>query len=322
MEKELISIIVPCYNEEAALPLFYQAFSSLRSRMCDAYPVCFELILVDDGSKDGTLPLMIQLAQQDEDVKYLSFSRNFGKEAGLLAGLEHAQGDYVALMDADLQDPPELLEKMYVMLQDPDLDCVASRRATRKNEPMIRSLFAKLFYQLINRISDTEIVDGARDYRLMKRQMVDSILELPERNRFSKGIFGWVGYRTEWLSYDNIERAAGQTKWSFWKLTLYALDGIMAFSTAPLVISMWLGLLFSAIALIMIFVVVFKTLVFGDPVAGYPSMMCFIFLLGGIQLFCLGILGQYLSKTYLETKKRPAYFVRKSNTHKYNTPHQ
>lgn len=317
MQNQLLSIIVPCYNEEKSISLFYEAFCKLRTRMQTAHPLSFELIFIDDGSSDQTLSIIFALAQQDPDIKYLSFSRNFGKEAGILAGLEHAHGDYVATMDVDLQDPPELLDTMYQMLQDPAVDCVATRRATRKGEPPIRSLFARLFYKIINCISDTEIVDGARDYRLMKRAMVDSILEIKEVNRFSKGIFGWVGYHTEWLSYDNVERAAGQTKWSFFKLLIYALDGILAFSTAPLTLAMVFGLLFSIIAAVMIVVIVVKTLIFGDPVAGYPSMMCFIFLLGGIQLFCLGIIGQYLSKTYLETKHRPSYFVRRTNTQKY-----
>ena len=318
MKQELISIVVPCYNEQEALPLYYKAFDALRQKMQAAYPVEFELILVDDGSRDDTLKIAAGLAGQDGDVKYLSFSRNFGKEAGILAGLQHAHGDYVAMMDADLQDPPELLEQMYQMLQNPDLDCVATRRATRKGEPPLRSWFARMFYKLINKISDTEIVDGARDYRLMKRRMVDSILELQEVNRFSKGIFSWVGYRTEWLSYDNIERAAGQTKWSFWGLMLYALDGIVAFSTAPLSVAMVFGLLFALVAMVMILVIIVKTLVFGDPVAGYPSMMCVIFLVAGVQMFCIGIIGQYLAKAYLETKRRPSYFVRQGNAEKYH----
>jgi len=317
MKTELISIVVPCYNEQEALPLYYQAFAQLRETMREKYPVRFELILVDDGSRDDTLAIAAGLAEQDTDVKYLSFSRNFGKEAGILAGLQHAHGDYVAMMDADLQDPPELLEQMYQMLQSPEVDCVATRRATRKGEPPLRSWFARMFYKLINKISDTEIVNGARDYRLMKRRMVDSILEIQEVNRFSKGIFSWVGYRTEWLSYDNIERAAGQTKWSFWKLMLYALDGIVAFSTAPLSVAMVLGLLFALIAMVMILVIIAKTLLFGDPVAGWPSTMCVIFLVAGVQMFCIGIIGQYLAKTYLETKRRPGYFVRQGNAEKY-----
>lgn len=316
MANELISIVVPCYNEQESLPLYYEAFQKLRTAMEKAYDLRFELILVDDGSRDRTLAIAKELAAQDDEVYYLSLSRNFGKEAGILAGLRYAAGDYVAMMDADLQDPPELLEKMYLMLQNPEVDCVATRRATREGEPAVRSWFAQQFYKLINKISDTEIVDGARDYRLMKRSMVEAILELKEVNRFSKGIFSWVGFRTEWLSYDNIERAAGQTKWSFWKLLLYAVDGIIAFSTAPLSIAMVFGLIFSVIAIVMIIVVIIKTLLFGDPVAGYPSMMCVIFLVAGVQMFCIGLVGQYLAKTYLETKNRPAYFVRETNTKK------
>ncbi len=309
-----ISIIVPCYNEEPTLALFYAAFCALRTNMQAKHDVAFQLLFVDDGSRDGTLREAKKLAAQDAEVEYLSFSRNFGKEAGIFAGLEHATGDYVAMMDADLQDPPALLLDMYELLQSPDIDCVATRRATRAGEPKLRSWFARQFYSIINKISDTEIVDGARDYRLMKRDMVNSILQVREVNRFSKGIFSWVGYRTHWLSYDNIERVAGETKWSFWKLMLYALDGIIAFSTAPLSIAMLFGMLFSLIALIMIIVVVAKTLLFGDPVAGYPSMMCVIFLVSGVQLFCIGVIGQYLSKTYLETKHRPLYFVKETNT--------
>ncbi len=311
-----ISIVVPCYNEEATIDLFYDAFCTTRTEMQSKHNVTFQLLFVDDGSRDATLAKAKAIAAKDSEVEYLSFSRNFGKEAGIFAGLEHSTGDYVAMMDADLQDPPALLCQMYEMLAAPDstIDCVATRRATRAGEPALRSWFATKFYQLINKISDTEIVDGARDYRLMRRAMVDSILELREVNRFSKGIFSWVGYRTEWLSYDNIERVAGETKWSFWKLMLYAFDGIIAFSTAPLSIAMIFGMLFSVIAAFMIVVIVVKTLLFGDPVAGYPSMMCVIFLVGGVQLFCTGIIGQYLSKAYLETKRRPIYFVKDTNT--------
>ncbi len=313
-ESKQLSIVVPCYNEEATIELFYAAFCEVRSEMQAKHPVTFQLLFVDDGSRDKTLEKAKALATKDAEVEYLSFSRNFGKEAGIFAGLEHATGDYVAMMDADLQDPPALLCQMFEMLEAGTADCVATRRATRAGEPPLRSWFATTFYKLINKISDTEIVDGARDYRLMTRPMVNSILELREVNRFSKGIFSWVGYRTEWISYDNIERVAGETKWSFWKLMLYALDGIIAFSTTPLSIAMVFGMLFSIIAALMIVVIVVKTILFGDPVAGYPSMMCVIFLVGGVQLFCTGIIGQYLSKAYLETKRRPIYFVKDTNT--------
>ncbi len=312
-EKERISIVVPCYNEEESLPLFYDEFCRVRALIKNKYPIDFQLLLIDDGSKDRTIDKMKELSQKDDEVEYVSFSRNFGKEAGIFAGLERADGDYVAMVDADLQDPLELLLEMYESLHDEEYDCVATRRKTRRGEPKIRSFFAKAFYSLINKFGDTEIVDGARDYRLMKRKMVDSILEMREVNRFSKGIFSWVGYRTKWISYDNIERVAGKTKWSFWGLLLYAMDGIIAFSTAPLSIAVLFGMLFSFIAMVMIVVIIVRTLIWGDPVAGYPSTMCVIFLVSGVQLFCIGVIGQYLSKTYLETKRRPIYFVKDSS---------
>ena len=304
-----LSIVVPCYNEEAALPLFYQEVCRVAGEMA---PVEFEFLFVDDGSRDGTLPLLRQLAARDARVRFLSFSRNFGKEAGMLAGLQHAKGDFVALMDADLQDPPALLPELYRAVTEEGYDCAATCRTTRQGEPPIRSFFAKLFYKIINRISDADIVDGARDYRLMRRSVVDAILSLGEYNRFSKGIFGWVGFRTKWVPYENVERAAGETKWSFWKLLLYSLEGIVAFSTAPLAIASVLGALLCFGSAVAIVVVVCKTLLFGDPVGGWPSTMCVILFLGGIQLFCIGILGQYLAKTYLETKRRPVYLVRET----------
>ncbi len=312
-EIKQISIIVPCYNEQEAMPLFYEAFCKVRTEMKAKFPLTFQLVFVDDGSRDKTLYTAKNIAQNDCEVDYISFSRNFGKEAAIFAGLEHTTGDYVAMMDCDLQDPPELLHEMYETLETGEFDCVATKRVSRNGEPKIRSWFARQFYNLINKISKTEIVDGARDYRLMTRQMVNSILEIREVNRFSKGIFSWVGYRTKWISYDNIERSAGQTKWSFWGLALYALDGIIAFSTAPLSIAMIFGFIFSIIAAIMIVFIVIRTLLFGDPVAGYPSMMCVIFLVAGVQLFCIGVIGQYISKTYLETKRRPIYFVKETN---------
>ena len=273
----------------------------------------FEYLFINDGSKDKTINVLRELAKRDERVKYVSFSKNFGKEATMYAGLEKSSGDYIAVMDVDLQDPPELLVQMFQDLESGEYDCVATRRVSRKGEPPIRSLFAKLFYSMINKISKTEIVDGARDYRLMTRQMVDAILEVKEYNRFSKGIFSWVGFNTKWLEYENVERRAGETKWSFWKLLKYSLDGIVAFSTVPLSIASILGLLLCFIAFVLIIVIVVKTLAFGDPVAGYPSLMCVILFVGGVQLFCMGILGKYLSKTYLETKKRPIYLVKEEN---------
>lgn len=309
----LISIIVPCYNEEAAIPYFYDAITQQSKLMREKFGVEFEYLFINDGSRDKTLDILKKYAELDLRVKYISFSRNFGKEAAMYAGLKNAEGSYVAIMDVDLQDPPHMLTEMYESIVNDGYDCVATRRTTRKGEPPIRSFFARCFYKLINKISKTEIVDGARDYRLMTRKMVDAILDMGEYNRFSKGIFGWVGFNTKWLEYENMERVAGETKWSFWKLFLYSLDGIMAFSTAPLAIASIIGFLFCIIAFIMIFVIIAKTLILGDPVAGYPSLVCIIFLVAGVQTFCIGILGQYLSKTYLETKKRPIYIIKESN---------
>jgi len=301
-----LSVVIPCFNEEEAVPLFYEAFLKETAGL-DAE---FEFVFVDDGSRDQTLPAFKALAEKDDRVHYISFSRNFGKEAAMFAGMEAATGDYVAIMDVDLQDPPALLGDMLRGIEQEGYDCVASRRVTRKGEPKIRSFFARAFYRLINRISKTEIVDGARDFRLMTRQMVDAILSLREVGRFSKGLFSWVGFKTKWLEYENIERVAGETKWSFWKLLLYSIDGIIGFSTAPLSIASVAGLLFCAVAFVMILFFFFKTILFGDPVAGFPATICIVLLLGGIQLFCMGILGAYLSKTYLETKNRPIYIAR------------
>ena len=306
-----ISVIVPCYNEQEAIPFFYDEIVKISKIMENDAE--FEYLFINDGSKDKTINVLRELAKRDERVKYVSFSKNFGKEAAMYAGLEKSSGDYIAVMDVDLQDPPELLVQMFQDLESGEYDCVAKRRVSRKGEPPIRSLFAKLFYSMINKISKTEIVDGARDYRLMTRQMVDAILEVKEYNRFSKGIFSWVGFNTKWLEYENVERRAGETKWSFWKLLKYSLDGIVAFSTVPLSIASILGLLLCFIAFVLIIVIVVKTLAFGDPVAGYPSLMCVILFVGGVQLFCMGILGKYLSKTYLETKKRPIYLVKEEN---------
>ncbi len=304
-----ISAIVPCYNEEQALPYLYEELMRVAQQMSGQD---FEFIFVNDGSKDKTLEVIKALRKKDDRVRYVSFSRNFGKEAAIYAGLDAATGDYVAMLDADLQDPPHLLIEMYETLQKKEYDCVATRREDRKGEPVLRSFFAKKFYQLINKISDTEIVDGARDFRLMTRPMVNSILKLGEYNRFSKGIFGWVGFDTKWIAYENVERVAGQTKWSFWGLFFYSLEGIIAFSTRPLAIASIFGFVFFLISLVWICMIITKTLLWGDPVPGYPSLICAIFFIGGIQLLCLGILGQYLSKTYLETKKRPIYIAKET----------
>lgn len=311
---KLISAIVPCYNEEESAPLFYEEICRVTE---EAKRFELEIVFVDDGSRDGTLEVLRELAKKDSRVRYISFSRNFGKESAMLAGLRAAKGDYVALLDADLQDPPSLLPEMMDFLENhfDEYDVVATRRMDRKGEPPIRSFFARKFYQLINRISDTQIVDGARDFRLMKRSVVDSILEIGEYNRFSKGIFSWVGFNTHWISYGNRERVAGQTKWSFWKLFLYSLDGIMAFSTKPLAIASMVGIFLCVLAFLLLVFVFVRALIWGDPVAGWPSMMCVILLTGGIQLFCMGILGQYLAKTYMETKRRPAYLVRETEEH-------
>lgn len=309
----LISIIIPCYNEEAAIPHFYNSIAEQSAVMKDKFGVDFEYLFINDGSKDNTLDVIKEYAKQDSRVKYISFSRNFGKEAAMYAGMKYAAGDYTAIMDADLQDPPEMLAQMYESIINGGFDCAAARRTTRKGEPPIRSFFARLFYRLINRISKTDIVDGARDFRLMTRQMTDAILEMSEYNRFSKGIFGWVGFDTKWLEYENTERVAGETKWSFWKLFLYSLDGITAFSTAPLAVASIMGFLMCFAAFIMIIAIVTKTLIWGDPVAGYPSLVCIILLVAGVQTFCIGILGQYLSKTYLETKRRPKFIIKETN---------
>ena len=313
MDEKLISIIVPCYNEEKTVSLFMDEISKVESQMKDESNVNFEYIFIDDGSKDATASILKDFSKKKENFNYIILSRNFGKEGALYAGLTASKGDFVAVMDVDLQDPPYLLKEMYSSVITGEYDCVATRRTDRKGEPPIRSFFARMFYKLINKISSAEIVDGARDYRLMTRDMVNAILSMAEYNRFSKGIFGWVGFRTKWLEYANTERIAGETKWSFWKLFLYSLDGIVAFSTAPLAIASVMGLIFCIIAFFMILVIIAKTLIYGDPVAGYPSLVCIIFLIAGVQLFCLGVQGQYISKTYLETKKRPIYLVRESN---------
>lgn len=307
----LLSLVVPCYNEQEAIPLFYKEILKVSKKFEESLE--FEIIFVNDGSKDHTLQGIKDLNLNDKRVKYISFSRNFGKESAMYAGLEKSKGDFVAIMDVDLQDPPKLLLDMYKGITEEGYDCVATRRVTRKGEPPIRSFFARSFYSLINKISDTEIVDGARDYRLMTRQMVNSILDMKEYNRFSKGIFSWVGYSIKWLEYENIERAAGETKWSFWKLFIYSLDGIVAFSTAPLSIASVIGMIFCLFSFVFICIIVAKTLIWGETVQGYPSIMCAMIFIGGIQLLCIGILGQYLSKNYLETKKRPIYIAKEES---------
>lgn len=307
----MISVIVPCYNEEEAIPYFYEAMEKVRKEMGDR----FEYIFVNDGSKDGTLKVLRQLAGQDQAVRYLSFSRNFGKEAALYAGLQAATGDLVTVMDVDLQDPPEMLIEMKAMLDaNADLDCVGTRRVNRDGEPPIRSFFAKLFYKLMNKISQVEVVDGARDFRLMRRHMVDAILSVSEYNRFSKGIFAWVGFETEYLPYKNVERVAGETSWSFWKLLSYSIEGIINFSDTPLNIASYTGFFTFLLSLVLMVIVVVKTLVFGDPTIGWPSTICIILFLGGLQLMTIGILGKYLAKVFLETKKRPVYIVKEKSS--------
>lgn len=310
--KRLISLIVPCYNEQEALPYFLPEVFRVAEEMADNAE--FELLFVDDGSTDNTMDVLRSFAKQDKRVKYLSFSRNFGKEAAMYAGFCNAKGDYIAVMDADLQDPPSLLPKMLELLESGEYDSVATRRVTRAGEPKIRSIFARMFYKIINRISDADIVDGARDFRLMRRDMVQAIVAMSERNRFSKGIFGWVGFRTYWLPYENVERVAGKTKWSFWKLFHYSIDGFVNFSQAPLTIASWIGVLFTILSILAILFIVIRKLCFGgSSVDGWASLVCIISFIGGIQLACLGIIGQYLSKAYLEVKKRPHYILRETN---------
>ena len=307
----LISLIIPCYNEQEALPRLYAAIDEVTRQM-EAY--AFELLFVNDGSKDNTLSLLKELAEKDSRVIYLSFSRNFGKEAAMYAGFCHARGEYVAVMDADMQDPPSLLPEMMRRIREEGYDSVATRRVTRKGEPPIRSFFARAFYRLINRISDVDVVDGARDFRLMRREMAEAIVAMGESNRFSKGIFGWIGFKTCWLPYENVERVAGETKWSFWKLFKYSLDGIVNFSQIPLSIASFVGLFFTLISFLAIVFIIVRKLIFGDPVSGWPSLACIIVFVSGIQLFCMGIIGQYLAKTYLEVKRRPHYIVAESNS--------
>ena len=305
---ETLAIIVPCYNEQEALPLFYKEASKVLEKLDYDY----KLLLINDGSKDNTLSIMKSIAEKDEHVKYLSFSRNFGKEAAMYAGFCNANADYVCVMDADMQDPPSLLPEMLEILHTQDYS-VATRRKNREGEPPIRSWFAHRFYEIINKISDADIVDGARDFRLMKREMVEAIVSMTEYNRFSKGIFGWIGFKTYWLSYDNIERVAGETKWNFWKLFKYAISGIINFSQAPLTIASWFGTSMTGVSFLALIVIVLRKLIFDDPVDGWASIICVIIFIGGLQLFCLGIMGQYIAKTYMEVKNRPHYIIAESN---------
>lgn len=308
-----ITVIVPCLNEQEALPIYYKKMCEVRDRMKD---VDVDILFVDDGSTDKSLSVMRDLNALDASCNYLSFSRNFGKEAAIYAGLKNASGDYVAIMDVDLQDPPDLLPQMYEILETGDYDNVATKRSTRKGEPVIRSFLSESFYKFINSISKTEIVSGARDYRLINRKMVDAVLEMSEYNRFSKGIFEWVGFRTKWLEYENVERSAGETKWSIVKLFKYSMEGIMGFSVAPLSLASVIGLIFCILSFLMVIVIIVRTLVWGDPVAGWPSLVCIVFMVGGVQLLCTGIVGQYLARTYLETKHRPIYILREASGEK------
>ena len=310
MSKDIISIVVPCHNEEEMVPIFHKEITAVSEQLPDAV---FEMIFVNDGSKDATLAELKRLASLDERVHYLSFSRNFGKEAAMVAGLRHATGNYVAVMDADLQDPPAMLVEMVALIRTGEYDCIGTKRLDRKGEPPIRSFFARQFYQLINRISDTEIVDGARDFRLMTRQMVDAVLEMTEYNSFSKGIFSWVGFETKYLSYENQERVAGKTTWSFWSLFKYSLDGIVAFSEAPLAIAAFTGFLSFAVAILAALILTVRTLVFGNATSGWTSLIVIILGMGGLQLLCLGILGKYLGKTFMETKRRPLYILKETD---------
>lgn len=309
-----ISIIVPCYNEEESLNFFQKEMNRVSKE--EMKQVDFEIVYINDGSSDRTLQKIQQLASEDVRVKYVSFSRNFGKEAAIYAGLQHASGDYVAIMDADLQDPPSLLPEMYKAVTEEGYDSAATRRVDRKGEPPIRSFFARKFYKLMKKISNTDIVDGARDYRLMNRKFVNALLDMGEYNRFSKGLFGWVGFKTKWIEFENVERVAGETKWSFWKLFRYSIEGIVAFSTAPLALSAVLGVIMCILGAIAIIFIVIRQLLFGNSVAGWASLSCIILFLGGVQLLCLGILGSYMAKTYLEVKKRPIYICDETNIDK------
>lgn len=308
----MISIIVPCYNEEAALPYFLSAIHQETEELREKTGQELELVFVDDGSRDSTLDLLRTAAKEDSHIRYISFSRNFGKESAMYAGLENCTGDYAVMMDADLQHPPAMLPGMFRAIAEEGYDIAAARRVSRKGEPPIRSFFARAFYKLINKISNAEFVDGTSDFRMLSRPAVDALLRLGEYNRFSKGIFGWIGFRTKWIPYENVERVAGETTWSFWKLFLYSLEGIVAFSTTPLAIASVMGILFCAAAFFWMLLIIIRTLLFGDPVAGFPTLACLLLMIGGSIQLSLGIIGQYLAKTYLETKKRPIYIVRET----------
>lgn len=307
-----ISLLIPCYNEEESVPLFYKEVTKVLKKIVYEY----ELLFINDGSTDKTLEVLKKLAEKDQRVKYLSFSRNFGKEAAMYAGFCNAEGDYIAVMDADMQDPPCLIPDMIKYLESGEYDSVATRRVNRQGEPKIRSWFARKFYKIINHISDSDIVDGARDFRMMRREMVDSIIAMSESNRFSKGIFGWIGFKTYWLPYENVERVAGETKWNFWKLFKYAIDGIINFSEVPLSIASWFGIIMTFIDFIFIVLIIVRKLCFGDPVSGWASTACIIIFVGAIQLFCMGVMGQYIAKTYTEVKKRPHYIISETNKNK------
>ena len=310
----LLSVIVPCFNEQESIPFFYQAITETAAGMQKTWKdLEFEFLFIDDGSKDNTLAIVESLREKDTRVRFVSFSRNFGKEAALYAGLSNAKGDHAVTMDVDMQDPPALLPELYKAVTEEGYDSAATRRVTRKGEPIIRSFFARRFYRLINRMSSADIVDGARDYRIMTRRMVDAIVSMKEYNRFTKGIYGWIGFNTKWIEFENVERVAGETKWSFWKLFGYALEGIIGFSTIPLSMATWFGILMSLVAFLGILFIIVKKLIIGDPTSGWSSMVCIMLLVAGIQLFCLGIIGQYLAKTYLETKQRPIYIARKTS---------
>lgn len=310
----LLSVIVPCYNEQEAIPIFYEAVCETATGMKEVWnDLDFEFLFIDDGSKDDTLATIEKLREKDSRVRFVSFSRNFGKEAALYAGLKNAKGDHAVTMDADMQDPPGLLPEMYRAVRDEGFDSAATRRVTRQGEPVIRSFFARRFYRVINRLSSADIVDGARDYRIMTRRMIDAIVGMREYNRFTKGIYGWIGFNTKWIEFENVERVAGETKWSFWKLFGYAMEGIVGFSTIPLSMATWFGIFMSIVSFLGILFIIVKKLVLGDPTSGWSSMVCIILLIAGIQLFCMGIIGQYLAKTYLETKQRPIYIARKTS---------
>ena len=308
-----ISIIVPCYREEEALPHFWD---SLKVTIEDIQDVDFEFLFVDDGSSDKTLSVVKGFSQEDSRVKYISFSRNFGKESAMYAGLENSTGDYVVIMDADMQDPPGLLPVMYNTVKREGYDCAAARRVNRKGEPKIRSFCARMFYKIMRKITKIDIVDGARDFRMMSRQMVDAIVSMSEYNRFSKGIFSWVGFNTKWLEYENVKRVEGETKWSMWKLLLYSFEGIIAFSTVPLAISSIIGIILCLLSFVGIVIVVIRQLIWQNSAYGWASMISIILMLSGIQLFSIGILGQYLAKTYLEVKRRPLYIIKDSNIYR------